>query len=186
MESKIESKIESKMEFENGKYKIFKNLLQLTPTTCDKLKSYARKHSESIFNPDYKRLQTPIDKTHFFYKIFEDALIQTGITRGRQINDMVLLYSKKGCKKQSYHYDYNPYKLNNIRRKPCGVLFAIEPNTKINILKKGEVYLDQGDCLVFEGDCVHAGSSYNSDNVRLHTYLDVIDIKRSKNSTWFY
>ena len=176
-----------KSKIKNGEYKIFKTLLQLTPQMCKELKSYAKKHSESIFNPDYNRLQTPINNTHFFYTIFEDALIKTGVTRGRIINDMVLLYSKKGCKKQQYHYDYDPDKVtNNIRRKPCGVLFAIEDNTKLNILGEGEVYLNQGDCLVFEGDCVHGGSAYNYDNVRLHTYLDVIDIKRSENSTWFY
>ena len=76
--------------------------------------------------------------------------------------------------------------MENMRRKPCGVLFAIEPNTKISILGKGEVYLESGDCLVFEGDCVHAGSSYDYDNIRIHTYLDVIEIKRDKNATWIY
>ena len=103
--------------------------------TKRKLKSFARKNSDSIFNPDYKRLQAGINKDHFFYRIFEDALIQTGVTRGRQMNDMVLLYSKKGCKKQPLHYDYDPGEVRKpIRRKPCGVLFAIEPNTKINII----------------------------------------------------
>ena len=51
---------------------------------------------------------------------------------------------------------------------------------KINIMGEGEIYLEPGDCLVFDGDCVHAGSSYDYDNVRLYVYLDVIDIKRSK------
>ena len=50
---------------------------------------------------------------------------------------------------------------------------------------EGEIYLDQGDCLVFDGDCVHAGSAYDYDNVWLHVYLDVIDIKRGKNYTRF-
>lgn len=176
-----------KTKFKNGNYRIYKNILYVDDKTKRKLKSFARKNSDSIFNPDYKRMQANIKKSHFFYRIFEDALIQTGVTRGRHMNDMVLLYSKKGCKKQPFHYDYDPKEVKKpIRRKPCGVLFAIEPNTKINIMGEGEIYLEPGDCLVFDGDCVHAGSSYDYDNVRLHVYLDVIDIKRSKNNTWFY
>jgi len=175
-----------KNTMKNGKYKIYKNILTINDKTLGKLKLFAKNNSDFIFNPDYKRLQADLHEKHFFYKQLEDALIRIGVTRGRHMNTMVILYSKKGCKKQSWHYDYNPGEMENIRRKPCGVLFAIEPNTKISILGKGEVYLESGDCLVFEGDCVHAGSSYDYDNIRIHTYLDVIEIKRDKNATWIY
>ena len=47
------------------------------------------------------------------------------------------------------------------------------------------VRLAPGDVLVFDGDVAHAGASYCECNLRLHTYLDVPEVVRERDHTWF-
>ena len=47
-----------------------------------------------------------------------------------------------------------------------------------------ELTLDVGDLLIFRGDFIHAGSSYEEDNYHLHTFLDSEVVKRQPNETW--
>jgi len=46
-----------------------------------------------------------------------------------------------------------------------------------------QLALNAGDVVVFRGDLVHAGATYEKRNVRLHVSLDVEDIAQSANST---
>ena len=51
----------------------------------------------------------------------------------------------------------------------------------------GERYivLHAGDIVVFDGTVIHAGADYKKTNTRLHIYLDVVDIVRTKTVyTW--
>jgi hypothetical protein len=38
-----------------------------------------------------------------------------------------------------------------------------------------------GDVIVFRADCIHAGSAYTKENVRLHCYLDIPKMPHATN-----
>ena len=168
-------------------YRIYPSLLPVDDTTMKHIETLARtKGGSRIFNPDKKRWQTAILPTDSFYRAFVDALETTGVVRGRRIGTMAVLHSKAGCQQQQWHYDYDPSVVKKVRKKPCGALLALEKGTTLSIHGVGEVALNPGDCLVFEGDCVHAGSAYTKENTRVHVYLDVPTVNRETNITWWY
>jgi hypothetical protein len=98
--------------------------------------------------------------------------------------DISILYSKNGCGKQKTHTDYDTSneKDRELAKKSFFALFAIMDNTNIIVqhdadskLEDREVFIPKG-CLFFgRGDLIHAGSSYEQDNVRLHFYIDHVD-----------
>jgi len=82
-------------------------------------------------------------------------------------------------------------------------LIAIESGTKLRIWPKShrlstinplfftqkpiypvDIELQQGDILVFRADLVHAGSSYEHENVSVHVFLDHDSVYRQQNRTW--
>lgn len=48
-------------------------------------------------------------------------------------------------------------------------------------IKRTTLVLSTGDAVVFRADCVHAGSAYSQNNIRLHCYLDIPSMLHSKN-----
>ena len=119
----------------------------------------------------------------------------------KEINDYVILKSKAGCQKQAAHMDYIPTHalLDSGNKIPLLFLLALEDNTKLLVWPQShtlhktishatishiEVNLSAGDAIVFRGDLVHAGASYDTDNIRVHVYLDTPEIKRRKNMTY--
>lgn len=115
----------------------------------------------------------------------------------KEINDFVILKSKAGCHTQAAHTDYIPTPgiLNAADDKiPLLFLLAVEDNTKLlvwprshkllTVIRHVELHLNAGDAIVFRGDLVHAGASYDIDNIRIHAYLDSPGIKRRKNMTY--
>ena len=71
--------------------------------------------------------------------------------------------------------------MRGIRKKPLGALLALEEGTKLAVHGIGDVLLQRGDCLVFDGDLVHAGSAYpDAPNTRVHVYLDVPTVERRR------
>ena len=38
---------------------------------------------------------------------------------------------------------------------------------------------------MFDGDVVHAGAEYSVANTRVHVYLDVVELKRDSDYTWY-
>lgn len=123
-------------------------------------------------------------------------------------NNMAVLKSLKGCKKQIAHCDYEQdlnFATTSDDNIPLICLICIMENTTLDIWKKSHrlpvlhsditdnikpiprttICLNVGDMLVFRGDLVHAGSSYESDNYRVHLFMDSKKIKRNKNRTWF-
>ena len=141
-----------------------------------------------IFNPDKKRHQIEVPATHAFYHAFAAALNRRGLTRGRILKNMFVLQSYPGCQRQQFHYDFDPDQLatEKPRKKPQGVVLAIEEDgTTLDFLDRQES-LRAGDLLVFDGDCVHAGSAYTRTNTRVHCYLDSCTHVRKENQTWFF
>lgn len=107
-----------------------------------------------------------------------------------------VLLSLPGCKRQLYHADYNK-KFFFGREKvsyPLGFLYSYEGckldivdgsidilpfstdcqntiNAKVANLSKTTITLGPGEMLVFRGDLIHAGSTYDKLNKRLHGHI---------------
>jgi len=118
-------------------------------------------------------------------------------------SSLILLESKPGCQRQAAHCDYIPTEeLLSVKEKDIPLLFllAIEPDTTIDlwpgshhIVRENNttipcirytVKLDIGDAIIFRADLVHAGSSYEKTNRRIHAYLDSSMVRRDPNRTW--
>lgn len=110
-----------------------------------------------------------------------------------RVGDVAVLQSLPGCARQSPHYDYSIESLIDIAKTcpaemPLGCVLALERDTRIHvwgIAGRNDVYgahpatttlvANQGDAIVFRGDCKHAGSEYNEQNLRVHAYLQRSD-----------
>jgi hypothetical protein len=102
------------------------------------------------------------------------------------------LKSLDGCTEQQPHTDYNAETIKNITEPICVpllVLVALIPETYLNIWdfngNNRKLVMDKGDVLIFRADMIHAGSSYEKENIRIHAYLDSPIVKRIPNRTWF-
>jgi len=123
-------------------------------------------------------------------------------------NDMVVIKSVKGCKKQIPHCDYEQdlsFATAPDDEVPLGCLICIMEETtldvwikshrlaylnneiidNINPIKRTRIKLNIGEILIFRGDLVHAGSSYDKDNYRVHVFLDSEKVDRKENRTWY-
>jgi ectoine hydroxylase-related dioxygenase (phytanoyl-CoA dioxygenase family) len=96
--------------------------------------------------------------------------------------------------------------LDNQSKIPLLCLVALEPNTYLDIWENSthlitlsedllkdilspdifvnRICLQPGDVLLFRPDLIHAGSSYSEENIRLHVYLDSLEIPRQANRTF--
>jgi len=102
------------------------------------------------------------------------ALELVGALEGRLPTLMNLLHSEEGCDQQEWHWDWEPKRCAKCKRKPLGVILALEPNTPFMVWERGHehtIMLQPGDILLFEGDVLHAGAKYESAcNTRVHVY----------------
>jgi len=92
-----------------------------------------------------------------------------------------LIVSKAGCVQQKFHFDYSQKDNDQISLKVKNSFFMVVaimngtsfqgcnytthqylPRIKLNI----------GDILIGRGDFLHAGDSYNFDNIRMHFFVD--------------
>ena len=108
---------------------------------------------------------------------------------------------------QAPHTDYVPTPdlvdlLECDEKIPLLAIATIMPGTKINVWPNSirkihhtdtlyeepimckTLEMDVGDVLIFRADLVHAGSSYDTENTRVHVYLDSPYVKRNPNKTW--
>jgi hypothetical protein len=134
-----------------------------------------------IFNPDEKRLQSDLSESEPIIQNILETI--KDYLNGRTLGPIVLLHSLQGCKKQRFHWDYDPNLLKS--DKPLGVLVALDDDTIFYTLDK-KIELKCGDILIFDGDLVHAGGDYTQDNYRIHLYLDVNYKCRDINKTYFF
>jgi len=162
-------------------------------------------HTEPIFNDnanaktDKKRLQSTL-RTGWARQL-RDRLA-TEFTH-LSPSSLILLESKPGCQRQAAHCDYIPTdELLSVEEGNIPLLFllAIEPNTTIDLWPgshhiirghntnipciRHRIKLDIGDAIIFRADLVHAGSSYEKTNRRIHAYLDSSMVHRDPNRTW--
>ena len=88
--------------------------------------------------------------------------------------DMTVLYSKANCSTQALHRDDNRYGTEDF---VLSAIIAIEDGTKLDLAAKlssttsDTCHIPKGSFFLFSGSQVHAGSSYQYPNLRLHFYL---------------
>jgi hypothetical protein len=112
-------------------------------------------------------------------------------------NDWVAIRSFPGGVKQPPHTDFTfPLRFPHVDyvNMPAGIIVALEPGTHLftygwNRLcadpkEEVRVELDVGDAIIFRGDLIHACGAYETENIRLHAYLDVVGIQRPYNRTF--
>lgn len=171
-----------------------------------KSESY-RTRTESIFNGpgrnDHKRRQVNLPES--VVKDLKDLIkCIPFLTEYHHIEDFVLLRSLPGCARQAAHTDYIP-DVSLLRCEsenlPYLFLFAIEDQTKLVVwpgshkvvqgrgrtidpIRPTILELNAGDALVFRPDLVHAGAEYETENLRIHCYIDSDAVKRDPNRTW--
>jgi len=153
------------------------------PSTLATLRAHVDDDGDVVFNPDGKRRQRELTPTTSFLRALEDALVQRGCMRGRYVGGAVVLHSEPGCRRQQWHTDYDPDALVGLRRKPQGLLVALQAGTTF-VTPDATYELAPGDAVLFDGDVVHAGGAYRHANTRVHLYLDVEGVERQLNKTW--
>ena len=102
-----------------------------------------------------------------------------------------IISSSIGDIQQSFHTDFQTK--NAELSYSC--ILALEDDTKLIGLEFNEetktytevrIHLNAGDLVIFRGDFVHAGGSYNKPNLRLHWYLDHVVMSRIHNHPNFF
>ena len=112
---------------------------------------------------------------------------KAGELREREASAYNAIHSRRGCRQQDWHTDYNPADVRRKRRKPRSAIMCLETGSRLWIAVDGvavEVKLEVGDILLFDGDVVHAGAAYAWANTRLHVYLDVLGVRHVLNETY--
>ena len=163
--------------------------------------------TEYIFNGqsknDHKRRQVKLPLS--LMKSLQTSLqASTLVSPNHIIKDFVLLRSLPGCQRQQAHTDYIPD--DTLKHCPSDIqpllcLFAIEENTRLVVWPSSQkvvqglgrsmdpiepkvLVLDAGDAVLFRADLVHAGAEYQSENMRIHCYIDSPVVPRNPNKTW--
>jgi hypothetical protein len=163
--------------------KVYKNFLTIDETERRELKKFAQ-GGQIVFNPDKLRLQRSLPNSSNIRKQLVEKLETHDLLKDYSVGGVVVIHSKEGCKQQDWHYDYDPDDVMQAKTKPLGVLLALQANTKFCTLDK-VYHLNKGDLITFTGDTIHAGSAYEKSNTRIHMYLDVPDVRRRRNSTYY-
>ena len=163
--------------------KVYRKVVSVTDVDIDRMRQRGL-HAKNIFNPDERRLQASLRKDTPVVKRLVAYLSKLGVMNNRSLGSVVVLVSKPECKQQDWHTDYSPKSLHGVKTKPVGVILALEDETFFEEYPDKRHQLQRGDVLMFEGDVVHAGSAYASDNVRIHAYLDSDEVRRERNRTY--
>ena len=169
-------------------------------------------HNERMTRNDRKRRQVTLSSNKSTKRMKQflesvNSFVSQNVSDVLKPAPWVVIHSKPGCQHQAAHCDYVPDRaletVSNANM-PLAVIVPIMPGTQLNVwphsiglstsstarLKNIKPIsckvekLDVGDVFVFRGDLVHAGSSYEKDNYRLHTFLDSKEVKRQPNRTW--
>lgn len=163
---------------------VFREFVCLDGTDTMKYREHAWRGAP-IFNPDKRRVQAALPPADPVVQRLEAALRQRGLLYGRTMGTAVVLHSYRGCRQQPWHTDYDPQLVEGLRKKPLGVLLALEDGTRLCVSGHDDVQLQRGDTLVFEGDVVHAGAPYEDrPNTRIHVYLPSACSPQPDNETY--
>ena len=95
----------------------------------------------------------------------------------RHARKPILLVSQPGCKKQVWHWDFEPAKVHALMKEgklegvPLSCLCSFTPTgSSLDLLNKDgtakRIHLPFGSMAIFTGDVIHSGSPYDDINVR--------------------
>ena len=188
-------------------YTIMRGFVPAAPALYKAVSSYTEIHRmDPIFNfnaearNDRKRRQ--INMPASMSRALREALSGAG----RTATDFVILESLPGCQVQAAHVDYVPDEAllsTTDETVPLLAVIALQDDTTLEVwpqshrlvrrtrltrhtphVSRETVALAAGDVIVFRGDLIHAGSAYESHNLRLHAYIDHPTVPRPPNKTW--
>jgi len=199
----------SKLNYEEldkkGYYIIHNFLGDVNKNILEELNKQIDKRGKSIFGPDKKRKQCTLYFRQKFMKTFVDKLnykLSNLYSSSYTHTKWNILKSLKGCKRQTPHQDFivddKKEKIKELLKEedfskiikdknPLSVIYCPMNGSKLNVwldgIKGDEsiINLKKDDLLIFKGDFTHAGSAYDEENVRLHTYIDNLDIPHKNN-----
>ena len=192
-------------------YILLRSAIEISPEEFTDLVQYSKPKNSPIFNysttlpSDGKRLQSSIPRAHPIFKrvlsVCKSVLPQT------RPKNPVVITSLAGCQEQAPHCDWNVFEFSGDDREGCpyGFMLCIDDCCRLVVWESSHlvvrsiqistdhfptkkiINLVRGDVLIFRGDLIHAGAAYETDNVRLHCYLDVPGTKRTPDRTFpFY
>lgn len=149
----------------------------------DRMLHRAKTAGRVVFNPDDRRRQAALCRTDRLVRRVWNELQQGGmLTSMHTLGTAVVLYSEAGCMAQPWHLDYDP-RTCDADPKPMGILLALQDDTPF-LTPVRSYMLDAGDVLCFDGDEVHAGAAFETENVRVHIHSDLLGAKPIRNTTW--
>jgi ectoine hydroxylase-related dioxygenase (phytanoyl-CoA dioxygenase family) len=157
--------------------------MEITAEDHSKARHHVLQFGSDIFNPNRGRTQSNVSSTNELVKRTSEWLRKHGFMYGRKCGDAVFLHSIPGCKQQQWHTDFDTEAIRKARKKPLGVILALEDKTSFETPSK-RYQMSHGDILIFEGDAVHAGSAYDVSNTRMHIYIDTVGCPRQNNKTY--
>jgi len=179
----------------------------LNPESLRKKVEPFRYRTEYIFNGhetnDHKRKQTSLPN-RVIQELETEIQTLPFLSDVHRVDDFVLLRSLPGCTRQVAHTDYIPEPALlqcDTNKLPLLCLYAVEDTTRLVVwpgshklirgrgrtiepIQPKTLVLDAGDAVVFRPDLVHAGAEYETENVRIHCYIDSTVVKRNPNRTW--
>lgn len=165
---------------------VYRTAFDVSDADVAVLRRCLQRNRQGVFNPGGLRYQASIGKTYSIVKRISKFMSKISIDRGRSLGDVVVLQSEAGCRKQQWHTDYDPDAVTDGDIKPLGLILALEDHTTFEEYPDTTHILNRSDVLIFEGDVVHAGSSYDTDNIRLHAYIDTDGMERTRDTTYLY
>jgi hypothetical protein len=139
--------------------------------------------ADPIWGKDKLRRMTALPDDEPVREPLMQTLHAHGLLEGRISRDIVVLHSYVGCAQQGFHTDYPVRAVARAPKKPLGVLLALESQTRL-VVEEGEISVPPGWACIFDGDLVHAGAAYDTENTRVHVYLDAPSVDRPSNMVW--
>jgi len=127
---------------------------------------------------------TPEEEKAFNLDSFMERLRNLAEGTTYRVTQGYLIVSPKGAKRQENHFDFvgvNDYVFER-SKVDSKSLPALPYSLIVPLSKSGcyihiadydcDVHVDYGSCLIFRGDVLHSGTSYDAFNCRFFAYLD--------------
>ena len=138
-----------------------------------------------ILQNQSSRIQMDTTTWEFFPRLLMQNSVVKDYMKGREVGQFSYILSLAGNNIQKAHWDWDPaWSVDEDDLSPVGIWTALEEGARLRLYhdirdELGVVlHLRPGDALVFRGDVLHAGESYENDNLRMHLYLETPTTKR--------
>ena len=154
---------------------------------------YSKQHDAYRFQGKFPPRKPFSDFTTFV----KEKLIKRCADKRWVPRNWVFLKSLAGGEEQQAHRDFPSFETSRARHEydtiQAGFMTGLMSGTTLivyescfaeaDVAKRKIITIDKGDCIIFRGDLVHAGSAYDTLNYRIHATLKVKGIKWNDNAT---